>query len=121
MLALQSREDLPEGAGVIPRSVQHIFERLTGTEHSVKVSFLELYNEDLMDLLAVDDLATGGRGQDLKKMPEKLPLMDDGKGGVVVRGQEEKVVKTAKDILALLHQGTSRRKVAETLMNKQSR
>ena len=99
--------------------MQHIFKKLAGTEHSVKVSFLELYNEDLMDLLAVDDLPV--RGSDMKKIPEKLQLMEDGKGGVIVKGQEEKVVKSSKDILGLLEHGMKRRKVAETLMNKQSR
>lgn len=44
---------LTEQAGVIPRSVQYIFERLEAheTEYSVRVSYLEIYNEELNDLL----------------------------------------------------------------------
>lgn len=40
-------------AGIIPRTLHQIFEKLTenGTEFSVKVSLLEIYNEELFDLL----------------------------------------------------------------------
>ncbi len=40
-------------AGVIPRAMHNIFEKLkkSNIEFSVKVSFLELYNEELFDLL----------------------------------------------------------------------
>lgn len=40
-------------AGIIPRTLHQIFEKLTdnGTELSVKVSLLEIYNEELFDLL----------------------------------------------------------------------
>ena len=39
--------------GIIPRTLHQIFEKLTdnGTEFSVKVSLLEIYNEELFDLL----------------------------------------------------------------------
>lgn len=41
-------------AGIIPRTLHQIFEKLTdnGTEFSVKVSLLEIYNEELFDLLS---------------------------------------------------------------------
>ena len=46
----------PEGSGVIPRAVGHIFRYLNGlgcvNEFTVKCSFLELYNEEITDLLA---------------------------------------------------------------------
>jgi kinesin family protein 11 len=47
---------LPEGAGVIPRAVQQIFDTLESqsAEYSVKTTFLELYNEEITDLLASD-------------------------------------------------------------------
>lgn len=45
--------NLTEQAGIIPRAVQYIFERLEEheTEYSVRVSYLEIYNEELNDLL----------------------------------------------------------------------
>lgn len=42
-----------EGSGIIARSIFHIFKSLQNqTEWGVKVSFLELYNEELIDLLS---------------------------------------------------------------------
>ena len=50
LLTLQFQDPL---AGIIPRTLHQIFEKLTdnGTEFSVKVSLLEIYNEELFDLL----------------------------------------------------------------------
>jgi len=44
-------------AGVIPRSIKQIFDLIesNGMDSTVKVSFLELYNEELTDLLTFDD------------------------------------------------------------------
>lgn len=45
-------------AGIIPRSLNHLFDELRtleAQEYTVKVSFLELYNEELFDLLASND------------------------------------------------------------------
>lgn len=43
----------PEKVGIIPRAVQDLFEQLIarGGPYKVTVSFLEVYNEQLMDLL----------------------------------------------------------------------
>jgi len=46
-------EDDPH-SGIIPRAISHLFDRLTkdGNGFVVRVSFLELYNEDAHDLLS---------------------------------------------------------------------
>ncbi|KAG2245918.1 hypothetical protein Bca52824_085546 [Brassica carinata] len=46
--------------------------------------------------------------------------MEDGKGCVVLRGLEEEVVYSANDIYALLERGSSKRRTADTLLNKRS-
>lgn len=111
--------DPPAEAGVIPRAVQQIFDTLESqnAEYSVLVSFLELYNEEITDLLAPEEIFT--KGKDDKRKP--LALMEDGKGGVLVRGLEEEIVLNAGDLYSLLDRGSAKRRVAETLMNKQSR
>lgn len=55
-------------AGIIPRTLHQIFEKLSknGTEFSVKVSLLEIYNEELFDLLNPSD-----------DVSERLQLFDD--------------------------------------------
>ncbi|GIY08716.1 kinesin-like protein Klp61F [Caerostris darwini] len=67
-------------AGIIPRSMKHIFQELTQQkcDFEVNVSFLELYNEEIYDLLSkTDDLI-------------KLKLYDSSspKGSVIIQGLE---------------------------------
>lgn len=109
--------EFPSDAGVIPRSVRQIFETLEAqcAEYSMKVTFLELYNEEITDLLAPDESKFP---EDKSKKP--IALMEDGKGGVLVRGLEEEVVRTASEIYKILEKGSAKRRTAETLLNKQS-
>lgn len=111
--------ELPPEAGVIPRAVKQIFDTLEGqnAEYSVKVTFLELYNEEITDLLAPEEISKVSLEEKQKK---QLPLMEDGKGGVLVRGLEEEIVTCASEIYTLLERGSSKRRTAETLLNKQS-
>ncbi|KAF3441637.1 hypothetical protein FNV43_RR15552 [Rhamnella rubrinervis] len=111
--------ELPPEAGVIPRAVQQIFDTLESqnAEYSVKVTFLELYNEEITDLLAPEEISRVALEEKQKK---QLPLMEDGKGGVLVRGLEEEIVTSASEIFTLLERGSAKRRTAETLLNKQS-
>ncbi|VDM55674.1 unnamed protein product [Angiostrongylus costaricensis] len=100
--------------GIIPRAVEHIFEELEKSnteEYSIRVSYLELYNEELYDLLAPtsDDR-------------ERLRIFDDPskKGMVVVSGAEELPVRNRFEVYNLLKRGADRRVTAATLMNMNS-
>lgn len=62
--------ELSAAAGVIPRAIQQIFQQLEATdggEYTIKCSYLELYNEELIDLLAPDVPEKGA--------PAALPLL----------------------------------------------
>ncbi|KAH7437234.1 hypothetical protein KP509_05G061300 [Ceratopteris richardii] len=109
--------ELPPEAGVIPRAIKQIFDtlELQHADYSVKVTFLELYNEETTDLLAADEIS---KVVDEKK--KSLSLMEDGKGGVIVRGLAEVIVTNSSEIFNLLDRGSSKRRTAETLLNKQS-
>ncbi|XP_038988983.1 LOW QUALITY PROTEIN: kinesin-like protein KIN-5A [Phoenix dactylifera] len=109
--------EFPSDAGVIPRAVRRIFDILEAqcAEYSMKVTFLELYNEEITDLLAPDESKFS---DDKSKKP--IALMEDGKGGVFVRGLEEEIVYTAGEIYKILDKGSAKRRTAETLLNKQS-
>lgn len=100
--------------------MKQIFDTLEGqcAEYSVKVTFLELYNEEITDLLAPEEITKVALEEKQKK---QLPLMEDGKGGVLVRGLEEEIVTSASEIFTLLERGSAKRRTAETLLNKQSR
>ena len=105
-------------AGVIPRSVHTIFDVLEhqALEYSVKVSFLELYNEELTDLLAEED--GGGQSGDTKE----LRIFEDpsGKRGMLVNNLEEVIVTSASEVFTALQKSWQKRRTAETLLNKNS-
>ncbi|TVU18121.1 hypothetical protein EJB05_34194 [Eragrostis curvula] len=111
--------ELPTDAGVIPRAVRQIFDILEAqcAEYSMKVTFLELYNEEITDLLAPEE-PKFPVPEDKTKKP--IALMEDGKGLVFVRGLEEEIVYSAGEIYKILDKGSAKRRTAETLLNKQS-
>lgn len=110
---------MPAEAGVIPRAVRQIFDTLEAqnADYSIKVTFLELYNEEITDLLAQEDPSRNV--EDRQKKP--ISLMEDGKGCVFVRGLEEEAVYSANEIYTLLERGAAKRRTADTLLNKRSR
>ncbi|KAL2508494.1 P-loop containing nucleoside triphosphate hydrolase superfamily protein [Forsythia ovata] len=116
--ARKKNGEFPSDAGVIPRAVRQIFDILEAqnAEYSMKVTFLELYNEEITDLLAPEECSKFI--DDKSKKP--IALMEDGKGGVFVRGLEEEIVTTANEIYKILEKGSAKRRTAETLLNKQS-
>ncbi|KAL0375177.1 UNVERIFIED_CONTAM: Kinesin-like protein KIN-5B [Sesamum radiatum] len=110
--------ELPAEAGIIPRAVRQIFDTLEAqnADYSMKVTFSELYNEEITDLLAQEDQLKST--EDRQKKP--ISLMEDGKGSVIVRGLEEEAVYSANEIYSLLERGAARRRTADTLLNKRS-
>ncbi|CAK9320007.1 unnamed protein product [Citrullus colocynthis] len=111
-------KDLPAEAGVIPRAVRQIFDTLEeqNADYSMKVTFLELYNEEITDLLAQEDQSRSAE----EKQKKPISLMEDGKGAVVVRGLEEEAVYSLSEIYTLLERGSAKRRTADTLLNKRS-
>ncbi|KAG5914040.1 hypothetical protein E4U53_004723, partial [Claviceps sorghi] len=97
-------------AGIIPRVLHQLFNKLEidDREHCVKCSFIELYNEELRDLLAVDEGA-------------KLKIYDDasrkGHAATLVQGMEEKHIKNASEGIKVLQDGSLKRQVAATKCN----
>lgn len=108
---LSSGWDDDTQTGIIPRALNHLFDelRMTELEFSMRISYLELYNEELCDLLSTDDTV-------------KIRIYDDvnKKGSVIVQGLEEIPVHSKDDVYKLLAKGQERRRTASTLMNAQS-
>jgi kinesin family member 11 len=94
-------------AGVIPRAISFIFKKLESdcVEYSVRVSYLEMYNEELLDLLAMEKV--------------NLRLFED-RRGVFVQNLEEIPVSNAQEIYSILDNAREKRHTAETQMNMNS-
>ncbi|XP_037912108.1 kinesin-like protein KIF21A isoform X3 [Hermetia illucens] len=106
--------------GIIPRAVRHIFsgiENLQTDENgvnrgtiqfSVAAQFMELYNEDIIDLL---DPYNKGR---------VFKIHEDPAGGIYVSGATITPIHGPQDALKCLQQGALARTTASTQMNAQS-
>ncbi|KAG7448233.1 kinesin-3 [Guyanagaster necrorhizus] len=111
--------DPGNGMGIIPRAVSTIFsrarqlkdERGTAWNYSIKGSFIEIYNEDLIDLLSMDDTAGGRR---------EVQIREDKDGHIIWGGLREVNVKNSGEVMNLIRKGTSIRRTNETEMNAQS-
>lgn len=101
-----------EGRGLVPRAAAAVVGALHAgdyVDYSVTVSYLEIYNEELSDLLAPPHAA------------QKLDLKDVGNGrGVICFGLSEVPVTSVHDILVLVQRAQERRRVAETGVNARS-
>ncbi|KAJ7461530.1 kinesin [Mycena latifolia] len=110
--------DPNNGMGIIPRAVSTIFssakqlreERGNTWTYQIKSSFIEIYNEDLIDLL-VDDTGGGRR---------EVQIREDKDGHIIWGGLREVQVKNPSEVMTLLRKGSSIRRTNETDMNAQS-
>jgi len=96
-------------SGVIPQAMNQVFEGLQRQEHvqaSVTMALLEVYQEEIQDLLRPSD--------------QKLRLRERGGAGVVVEGLHWAPVHSPQDALALVAAGEQQRHVAHTGMNDSS-
>ncbi|KAF5856194.1 kinesin motor protein cin8 [Aspergillus alliaceus] len=98
---------LSDNAGIIPRALYSLFHKLEETESTVKCSFIELYNEELRDLLSAEE-------------NQKLKIFDnESKKGqsTLVQGIEETYIDSASTGIKLLQHGSHKRQVAATKCN----
>ncbi|XP_038861689.1 chromosome-associated kinesin KIF4-like isoform X1 [Salvelinus namaycush] len=100
--------------GVIPRVVRMIFqerEKHTDCEFSLAVSYLEIYNEDILDLLCPSVS---------KDKPSTINIREDPKEGIKIVGLTEREVFSANEMVGCLELGNSARTVGSTAMNAAS-
>lgn len=106
--------------GIIPRVIQLIFEEVAKRKNkvdvSVKCSFLELYNEELNDLLDSSGLQQAVNGE----RNSKINIREEKNGQISVYGLHEEKVETAEDMATCLDRGSNFRTTASTLMNSNS-
>lgn len=103
----------PEKRGVIPNAFDHIFTHISRSQsdkqYLVRASYLEIYLEEIRDLL--DPKHGSTRGLELRENPES---------GVYVRDLTSCVCKSIKEIEEVMNMGNQARAVGATDMNEHS-
>ncbi|XP_010631223.1 kinesin-like protein KIF27 isoform X4 [Fukomys damarensis] len=97
--------------GIIPRAIQEIFQSISEnptSDFNVKVSYIEVYKEDLRDLL------------ELETSMKDLHIREDEKGNTVIVGAKECRVESVDEVLSLLEMGNAARHTGTTQMNEHS-
>ncbi|XP_058062945.1 osmotic avoidance abnormal protein 3 [Anopheles bellator] len=107
--------------GIIPRSFEHIFEAISlanEVRYLVLVSYLEIYNETIRDLLqpAQASSSTTGHGTPATS----LSIKEIAGEGVTIQNLSLHTVHGMKECIELLEMGAKNRKVGATLMNIES-
>ena len=101
-------ESDPKEKGIMPRSFEDIFKRIEGdseqTQFLIRASYLEIYNEEIRDLLA-------------KNPRNKLDLHEKPDSGVYVRDLSYFAVKGVPEINDVMKIGMKNRSVGATNMN----
>ncbi|RLN31955.1 hypothetical protein BBJ28_00017579, partial [Nothophytophthora sp. Chile5] len=101
--------------GLVARALARVFQRSQqDADHvyTLRVSYLEIYNDRLLDLLAVD----AGHSE----TTAELAIQENARGQTVVRGLTRALVASEEQALDLLFQGDTSRAVAEHALNAAS-
>ncbi|EGF83831.1 hypothetical protein BATDEDRAFT_8409, partial [Batrachochytrium dendrobatidis JAM81] len=107
--------------GIVPRAIASVFQKIqrltqNGTSSSkaqLFVSFLELHNEELVDLL-------NPRPRSAVAANMAPTIREDGTGRIMWLNTKEEVVNSPDELLSLLQRGTMCRTTASTDMNASS-
>jgi len=103
----------PDEPGIIPRAVFGVFDAIAEAKHShvvVRVSYIEVYNEELRDLFAHSEASERGG----------LRIVDEPKTGPWVRGAVSAVATSPDHVMSLLEFGEAQRAYGATNMNEHS-
>ncbi|XP_017368252.1 kinesin-like protein KIF21A isoform X13 [Cebus imitator] len=115
-----------EEQGIISRAVKHLFKSIEEKKHiamknglpppdfKVNAQFLELYNEEVLDLFDTT------RDIDAKNKKSNIRIHEDSTGGIYTVGVTTRNVNTESEMMQCLKLGALSRTTASTQMNVQS-
>ena len=105
--------------GVIPLAITDIFSYIRETPHReflLRVSYLEIYNEKIYDLLSAPPSGVGGLGA----QQEEIKLREDSKRGVYASPLKEEIVQSPTQLLRVIARGDLARRTGSTQFNARS-
>jgi centromeric protein E len=107
-----SMQGTASSPGIIPLAITDIFSFIRETperEFLLRVSYLEIYNEKIHDLLAGPGMGA-----------EEIKLREDSKRGVYATPLKEEIVQSPTQLLRVIAKGDQARRVAGTQFNARS-
>ncbi|CAE1242663.1 KIF4_21_27 [Acanthosepion pharaonis] len=116
----------PYEVGIIPRAIQHLFEGIEKRKEKaahdnvppptfkVTVQFMELYNEEILDLL------DPSKDPETRNRKSHIKVHEDASGAIYVVGVNTRPVDSFSATIQLLKGGALSRATASTKMNVQS-
>ncbi|PSR75805.1 kinesin motor domain-containing protein, partial [Coniella lustricola] len=114
-----SMQGTASSPGVIPLAITDIFSYIRETpsrEFLLRVSYLEIYNERIHDLLSMS--TNGGIGGAAGQ--EEIKLREDSKRGVYASPLKEEIVQSPTQLLRVIARGDQARRTASTQFNSRS-
>ncbi|KFV62987.1 Kinesin-like KIF21B, partial [Dryobates pubescens] len=112
--------------GIIPRAIGHLFsgieerkraaqsQGLAAPEFKVSAQFLELYNEEILDLF------DSARDPDARHRKSNIKIHEDASGSIYTTGVTSRLISSQDELIQCLKQGALSRTTASTQMNVQS-
>ncbi|KAM9520008.1 kinesin-like protein KIF21B isoform 1-T3 [Guaruba guarouba] len=115
-----------EEQGIIPRAISHLFSGIeerkrvaqsqgrAAPEFKVSAQFLELYNEEILDLF------DSARDPDVRHRKSNIKIHEDASGSIYTTGVTSRLINSQDELIQCLKQGALSRTTASTQMNVQS-
>uniref|UniRef100_A0A8C4V722 Kinesin family member 21B n=1 Tax=Falco tinnunculus TaxID=100819 RepID=A0A8C4V722_FALTI len=115
-----------EEQGIIPRAIGHLFsgieerkraaqsQGVAAPEFKVSAQFLELYNEEILDLF------DSARDADTRHRKSNIKIHEDASGSIYTTGVTSRLISSQNELIQCLKQGALSRTTASTQMNVQS-
>ncbi|XP_014801770.1 PREDICTED: kinesin-like protein KIF21B [Calidris pugnax] len=112
--------------GIIPRAIGHLFsgieerkraaqsQGMAAPEFKVSAQFLELYNEEILDLF------DSARDPDARHRKSNIKIHEDASGSIYTTGVTSRLISSQDELIQCLKQGALSRTTASTQMNVQS-
>lgn len=107
--------------GLIPRAISHLFREISERPQfacTVRISYLEIYNEQIVDLLST--INGNDNGNSSVSDPTNLTVVEDRNGNSHVKGLTVQIANNEEEALNLLFEGETNRSIAEHQLNKSS-
>src|SRR5947207_1736049 len=115
-----SMQGTASSPGVIPLAITDIFSYIRETPHReflLRVSYLEIYNEKIHDLLSLPVTTSVGPGA---PQQEEIKLREDSKRGVYASPLKEEIVQSPTQLLRVIARGDHARRTGSTQYNTRS-